>query len=225
MVVLVLLLGGCATHPTVSTSRMEPGDKKYGWSWSVENIFPYIWYRYGLTDKSDVGFRVGLPIYGTGIDYSRILYSKKNKWDVLNLAWSLNPNYNSDFTYYKFKQRISTEDKQGAISWWGLRMMYIPKGITDGSSTRIGLLFGGQPNEKWGYEIGYNHDFNSIPITNLFDFNWNDKVNNDADLYRRYGDTPHTDPASGLPTEYSRLTGISVRIFVNLRLPNSVNTD
>ena len=71
---------------------------------SLENIFPYLWYRKGISNRSDIGFRVGLPIYGSGFDYSRRLYEKENKWDMLNLAWSLNPNYNYDVTYYKFKQ-------------------------------------------------------------------------------------------------------------------------
>ncbi len=213
---ICIFLGGCATHPTVSTTPMDKGEKRYGWSWSAENVFPYLWYRYGLTDKDDIGLRIGPAIYGTGIDYSRILYSKKNKWDVINLAWSMNPNYNTDFTYYKFNQRMNKDNTPGAVSWWGLRMMYIAEGISGGTSTRIGFLLGGQPNDKWGYEIGYNHDFSSIPISNLFDFKWNDTVKNDPNLKRRYGDTPHTDPSSGLPTEYSRLTGISIRVFVNL---------
>ncbi len=216
IIFIIFILGGCATHPTVSTTPMVQGEKRYGWSWSAENVFPYLWYRYGLSDKDDIGIRVGPAIYGTGFDYSRILYTKDNKWDVMNLAWSLNPNYNTDFTYYKFKQRVNKNDTPGAISWWGLRMMYIAKGITGGSSSRIGFLLGGQPNDRWGYEIGYNHDFSSMPITNIFDFKWNDTVKNDVNLKRRYGDKPHTDPASGLPTEYSRLTGISFRVYVNL---------
>jgi hypothetical protein len=57
-----------------------------------------------------------------------------------------------------------------------------------------------------------------MPITNIFDFKWNDTVKNDVNLKRRYGDKPHTDPASGLPTEYSRLTGISFRVYVNLEM-------
>ena len=218
IIFIIFILGGCATHPTVSTTPMAQGEKRYGWSWSAENVFPYLWYRYGLSDKDDIGIRVGPAIYGTGFDYSRILYTKDNKWDVMNLAWSLNPNYNTDFTYYKFKQRVNKDDTPGAISWWGLRMMYIAKGITGGSSSRIGFLLGGQPNDRWGYEIGYNHDFSSMPITNIFDFKWNDTVKNDVNLKRRYGDKPHTDPASGLPTEYSRLTGISFRVYVNLEV-------
>ena len=218
IIFIIFILGGCATHPTVSTTPMAQGEKRYGWSWSAENVFPYLWYRYGLSDKDDIGIRVGPAIYGTGFDYSRILYTKDNKWDVMNLAWSLNPNYNTDFTYYKFKQRVNKDDTPGAISWWGLRMMYIAKGITGGSSTRIGFLIGVQPNDRGGYEIGYNHDFSSMPITNIFDFKWNDTVKNDVNLKRRYGDKPHTDPASGLPTEYSRLTGISFRVYVNLEV-------
>ena len=218
IIFIIFILGGCATHPTVSTTPMAQGEKRYGWRWSAENVFPYLWYRYGLSDKDDIGIRVGPAIYGTGFDYSRILYTKDNKWDVMNLAWSLNPNYNTDFTYYKFKQRVNKNDTPGAISWWGLRMMYIAKGITGGSSSRIGFLLGGQPNDRWGYEIGYNHDFSSMPITNIFDFKWNDTVKNDVNLKRRYGDKPHTDPASGLPTEYSRLTGISFRVYVNLEM-------
>ena len=225
IIFIIFILGGCATHPTVSTTPMAQGEKRYGWSWSAENVFPYLWYRYGLSDKDDIGIRVGPAIYGTGFDYSRILYTKDNKWDVMNLAWSLNPNYNTDFTYYKFKQRVNKDDTPGAISWWGLRMMYIAKGITGGSSSRIGFLLGGQPNDRWGYEIGYNHDFSSMPITNIFDFKWNDTVKNDVNLKRRYGDKPHTDPASGLPTEYSRLTGISFRVYVNLEKTPSTAAD
>ena len=64
--------------------------------------------------------------------------------------------------------------------------------------------------KKLGYELGYYHDFNSMPITSIFDLNWdfNSKENKD-----RYGDTPHKDPASGMPSEFSRLTGISFQLF------------
>lgn len=208
----LLLLAGCATHPTVSTERMAKGESQYGYTLSVENVFPFIWYRYALSDKSDVGFRVGLPIYGSGIDYSRLLYSKEDKWDVLNVAWSVNPNYNLDFTYYKFRQRKAKKTRPASTTWWGIRMMYIPKGMSGGRSNRLGLLLGGQPNQRFGYELGYYHDFNSMPITELFNFKW--KTDMDQTTKARYGDTPHT--AYGLPSEYSRLTGISVRVFINL---------
>ena len=83
----------------------EPGKVKKGYALSMENVFPSLWIRKGLTDKSEIGFRIGLPIYGTGIDYSRVVYQKENKWDLINLAWSLNPNFNFDATYYKFKTK------------------------------------------------------------------------------------------------------------------------
>ena len=70
----------------------------YGYTLSVENILPYAWFRYATSDISNIGFRIGLPVYGTGIDYSRLLYSKDNKWDILNVAWSFNPNHNIDIT-------------------------------------------------------------------------------------------------------------------------------
>jgi len=80
---IIFILGSCATHPTVSTTPMAQGEKRYGWSWSAENVFPYLWYRYGLSDKDDIGIRVGPAIYGTGFDYSRILYNKGNKWLII----------------------------------------------------------------------------------------------------------------------------------------------
>lgn len=209
---ILLILTGCASHPTISPQRLKPGETKRGYTLSTENLLPYLWWRKGLSDVSDVGFRIGLPIYGTGIDYSRVLYVKENKWDVLNLAWSLNPNYNMDVTYYKFK---SKEGKEGFLKtrWWGLRGMYIPKGISGGTSTRMGLLYGRQVSPRWGFEFGYYHDFSSIPITKLFDFQWDPEA---PENVQRFGDTPHVDPASGWPSEYARITGLSIMVFINL---------
>ncbi len=206
------ILVGCATHPTISPERLKPGETKRGYTLSTENFFPYLWYRKGLSDVSDVGFRIGLPIYGSGIDYSRVLYVKENKWDVLNLAWFLNPNYNIDVTYYKFK---ASKGREGfnKTRWWGIKGMVIPKGITGGTSTRMGLLYGMQSNPKWGMEFGYYHDFNSMPVTKLFDFQWDPRAPENA---ARFGDTPHIDPASGWPSEFARITGLSIMVFVNL---------
>jgi hypothetical protein len=64
--------------------------------------------------------------------------------------------------------------------------------------------------KKFGYEIGYYHDFSSMPITSLFDMSWDANSEKNKD---RYGDTPHKDPASGMPSEFSRLTGISFQLF------------
>jgi len=187
---------------------MAEGDVEYGYAFSVENVFPYLWYRKGISKRSDIGVRVGLPIYGSGLDYSRLLYEKENKWDMLNLAWSLNPNYNYDFTYYKFRQRQNKKTGAlGGTAWTGIRFMYIPKGISDKTSTRIGFLFGGKPGSKLSYEIGYFHDFSSMPISNVFRYPYVPEG--------RFTEFPHI-TKFGLPSENSRHTGFSLQVFFNL---------
>ena len=125
---IVIILSGCASHPKVSSQRMAEGDIEYGYAFSVENVLPYLWYRKGISKRSDIGVRVGLPIYGSGLDYSRLLYEKEHKWDILNLAWNVNPNFNFDATYYKFKTKKGND---GFLKsrWWGLRGMFIQNGI------------------------------------------------------------------------------------------------
>jgi len=205
---ICLILNGCASHPRVGSQRMAEGDVEYGYAFSVENVFPYLWYRKGISKRSDIGVRVGLPIYGSGLDYSRLLYEKENKWDMLNLAWSLNPNYNYDFTYYKFRQRQNKKTGAlGGTAWTGIRFMYIPKGISDKTSTRIGFLFGGKPGSKLSYEIGYFHDFSSMPISNVFSSSYVPEG--------RYTEFPHT-TKFGFPSENSRITGFSLQVFFNL---------
>ena len=205
---ICIILNGCASHPRVGSQRMVEGDIEYGYAFSVENVLPYLWYRKGISNRSDIGIRVGLPIYGSGLDYSRLLYEKENKWDMLNLAWSLNPNYNYDFTYYKFRQRQNK--KTGALqgtAWTGIRFMYIPKGISDKTSSRIGFLFGGKPGSKLSYEIGYYHDFSSMPISNIFSSSYGPEG--------RFTEFPHT-TKFGIPSENSRMTGFSLQVFFNL---------
>jgi len=205
---ICIILNGCASHPRVGSQRMAEGDVEYGYAFSVENVFPYLWYRKGISKRSDIGVRVGLPIYGSGLDYSRLLYEKENKWDMLNLAWSLNPNYNYDFTYYKFRQRQNKKTGAlGGTAWTGIRFMYIPKGISDKTSTRIGFLFGGKPGSKLSYEIGYFHDFSSMPIDKVFSFSYVPEG--------RFTEFPHI-TKFGLPSENSRITGFSLLVFFNL---------
>ena len=206
--VIAIILSGCASHPRVGSQRMAEGDVEYGYAFSVENVFPYLWYRKGISKRSDIGVRVGLPIYGSGLDYSRLLYEKENKWDMLNLAWSLNPNYNFDFTYYKFRQRQNKKTGElGGTAWTGIRFMHIPKGISGKTSTRIGILFGGKPGSKLSYEVGYFHDFSSMPISWLF--------KSDYEATGRFSEFPHT-TEFGLPSENSRITGFSLQVFFNL---------
>ena len=205
---IVIILSGCASHPKVSSQRMAEGDVEYGYAFSVENVFPYLWYRKGISKRSDIGVRVGLPIYGSGLDYSRLLYEKENKWDILNLAWSLNPNYNFDFTYYKFSQRKNKKTGAlGGTAWTGIRFMHIPEGINNKTSSRIGILFGGKPGSKLSYEVGYFHDFSSMPISWLF--------KSDYEATGRFSEFPHT-TEFGLPSENSRITGFSLQVFFNL---------
>ena len=205
---IVIILSGCASHPKVSSQRMAEGDVEYGYAFSVENVLPYLWYRKGISKRSDIGVRVGLPIYGSGLDYSRLLYEKEHKWDILNLAWNVNPNFNYDFTYYKFKQRYNKKtDMLGGTAWTGIRFMHISKGINDKTSTRIGLLFGGKPGSKLSYEVGYFHDFSSMPIGSLFSSSYEPEG--------RFAEFPHT-ADFGLPSENSRITGFSLQVFFNL---------
>ena len=210
-----LFLFGCASHPTINHHLPEPGKVKKGYALSTENVFPYLWIRKGLTDKSEIGFRVGLPIYGTGIDYSRVVYQKENKWDLINLAWSLNPNFNFDATYYKFKTKKGND---GFLKsrWWGLRGMFIQNGITNHASNRLGILMGFQGNARWGMEFGYFHDPTSMPITELLNPKWDPT---DEGVSPRFNDKPMKDSATGFPSEYSRLTGLSISIFFDLDAP------
>ena len=207
--VIAIILSGCASHTRVSSQRMAKGDVEYGYAFSVENVFPYLWYRKGISKRSDIGVRVGLPIYGSGLDYSRLLYEKENKWDILNLAWSLNPNYNFDFTYYKFSQRKNKKTGAlGGTAWTGIRFMHISEGINNKTSSRIGILFGGKPGSKLSYEVGYFHDFSSMPISYLFKSDFETEGG-------RFSEFPHT-TEFGLPSENSRITGFSLQVFFNL---------
>ena len=205
---IIMILNGCASHPRVATKRMEVGEVEYGYAFSIENIFPYLWYRKGISDRSDIGFRVGLPIYGSGLDYSRLLYEKENKWDMLNIGWSLNPNSNYDVTYYKFKHGKNKKNKQNPSStWMGLRFMYIPNGISDKTSSRIGLLFGRNSGKKISFELGYYHDFSSMPIGDIFSLKYKPEG--------RFVELPHT-TKFGFPSENSRIVGLSLQLFFNL---------
>ncbi|UCH62215.1 MAG: hypothetical protein JSU77_10455 [Fidelibacterota bacterium] len=196
-----------------------------GYTLSAENVLPMLFFRRGLTDNWDLGLRLGLPIYGSGIDISRLLVEKNERSDVLNLACSLNPNYNLDFTYYRVSHRTKVdEEKKRAVRrlrYYGLRGMFIPNGIGEGRSARIGILIGGAPAVKgedsenlprfyrFQWEIGYFHDFSSMPLRAVLSPLPFDK---DHELWdERFADYPHTTD-SGLPSEHHRLTGLSIRI-------------
>ena len=217
LLILVILWGsGCASHPPVLPKEITKGDTHMGFTFSIENVIPVAWVRRGLNQYTDIGLRLGLPISGSGIDINRILFKKDRKWDVLNLAYNIAPNSSIDFTYYKFKQaKKAKEGKSLGVSWRGYRGMYIPQGVSKGESLRLGLLYGRRIGEKYGIELGYFHDFRSIPILELFNFNWDP---NDPDTIEDYGPgyKNYEHKYNGFPSEYSRLTGLSFQLFMYL---------
>ena len=196
-----LVLLGCAAHPTISPIALEPGETYTAVTFSMENVFPMFVYRRGLTEISDIGVRIGLPIYGSGIDYSRRVFEHENSYDLLNMGFSFTPNSSFDLTYYTIR---TFPKKPGNAFYTGFRGMFIPNGISDSESFRIGLLTGLYINRIWGVELGYFHDFDrGQPIENLFDME------------------PKNDPKYpaitdfGLPSEYSRLVGLSFQITLS----------
>ena len=234
-IISTLIIIGCASHPVVHPGSLKKGEQVWGYSLAAENIFPVMWFRKGLDQNTELGYRVGMPLYGTGIDLSRVVMRKENKWDVMNFAWSYNPNRNVDITYYRFKEssggllsRLNKKKKSSSsVSWKGTRFMLIPEGITpdNNSSMRIGFLKGGKISEKFGYEIGYYHDFNSMPLSKVFDTKWNVTGENwktstrlDSSYNGRYADYDPMYPGkgSGSPSEYSRATGLSLQVFYYL---------
>ena len=153
----VLFLVGCASHPVVHPGALKKNEQVWGYALAAENIFPVVWFRKGLDQNTELGYRLGLPIYGTGIDLSRVVMRKENAWDVMNFAWSYNPNRNFDITYYRFKEKtggllskmMKKKKSSSSVSWKGTRFMLIPEGITpdNKSSMRVGFLRGGKISE------------------------------------------------------------------------------
>ena len=106
LLLLALCLQSCASHPVVNPHLPEAGKTKRGYAVSLENVAPFLWYRVGISDKSELGLRLGLPIYGSGIDYSRLLYKKNNKWNnYRQLIFCCPPN--SFFFYPPYKRFYS----------------------------------------------------------------------------------------------------------------------
>ena len=216
LIAIILWGSGCASHPSVFPQMPEKGVTNMGFTFSVENLIPVIWARHGLGQYTDLGIRVGIPLSGTGIDLNRILFKRGRKWDVFNVAYNLAPNSSFDFTYYKFKgaKRITKKNPFG-VAWTGYRCMLIPKGVSGGQSVRFGMLYGRRLSTKWGFEVGYFHDFRSMPFSKVMTSNWDPTdttiVNDYGYGYKKY---PHE--YEGLPSEYSRAAGMSLQFFMYL---------
>ena len=216
LIAIILWGSGCASHPSVFPQMPEKGVTNMGFTFSVENLIPVIWARHGLGQYTDLGIRVGIPFSGTGIDLNRVLFKRDRKWDVFNVAYNLAPNSSFDFTYYKFKgaKRITKKNPFG-VAWTGYRCMLIPKGVSGGQSVRFGMLYGRRLSKKWGFEVGYFHDFRSMPFSKVMTSNWDPTdttiVNDYGYGYKKY---PHE--YEGLPSEYSRAAGMSLQFFMYL---------
>ena len=216
LIAIILWGSGCASHPPVFPQMPEKGVTNMGFTFSVENLIPVIWARHGLGQYTDLGIRVGIPFSGTGIDLNRVLFKRDRKWDVFNVAYNLAPNSSFDFTYYKFKgaKRITKKNPFG-VAWTGYRCMLIPKGVSGGQSVRFGMLYGRRLSTKWGFEVGYFHDFRSMPFSKVMTSNWDPTdttiVNDYGHGYKKY---PHE--YEGLPSEYSRAAGMSLQFFMYL---------
>jgi len=232
---LGMFIAGCASHPVVHPGKLRKNEKVYGYALSTENIIPILWFRKGLDADTEIGYRIGLPISGSGVDLSRVLLRHENKWDVMNLAWSLTPNNNFDITYYRFKEKEGSsgifkkkkKKKSSRVLWSGGRFMVIPDGVNQDKtpSLRFGFLKGGKLSERFGYEVGYYHDFNSMPFSSVFDTKWNITGNKwkestrlDSSWNGKYDDYDPMFPGKGkgTPSEYSRMTGLSIQLFYYL---------
>ncbi|MBN2600923.1 MAG: hypothetical protein JXR87_02900 [Candidatus Marinimicrobia bacterium] len=199
--IVLLLLWGCAAHPTISPVPLKEDETRTSITFSFENILPVFVYRKGLSDVSDFGIRVGLPIYGSGIDYSRTVFQRGDFNDIINFAYSLTPNSSFDMTYYSVR---TFPIKPGNAFYTGFRAMYIPKGINGNESIRVGALLGLMISNKVGIEMGYFHDLDKgQPIEKIVSMQ------------------PENDPRYpaitdfGFPSENSRLVGLSLQVSLS----------
>jgi hypothetical protein len=201
ILIVSLVLFGCAAHPTISPIPLKRGESYSAITFSFENVLPVFVYRKGLSEVSDVGFRLGLPIYGSGIDYSRTVFQRRDSHDVINFGFSWTPNSSIDMTYYSIR---TFPKKPGNAVYTGFRAMYIPRGINDRESLRVGALGGLRFNNKVGLELGYFHDLDKgQPIEKIFSM----EPENDA----RYPAMT----AFGFPSENSRLVGLSLQVSLS----------
>lgn len=153
----LLILAGCAGHSTITTDPLAPGEKVRMLSFSTETVIPVMTWRRGLTDRSNLGLHLGIPVYGTGIDYSyHLRQDERGRGDIINFGVFMTPNANVDFTYYKIGS-LGKANRFHPIFGW--RIMYIPSGIQGQQSVRFGFLTGLSVNDKLHIELGYFHDF------------------------------------------------------------------
>ena len=190
LIALILFFIACSAHPTINPIPLKKGKTQKFITFSSETGIPIFSIRKGLTKFTSIGTHIGLPLYGSGFDISRILNQNKTNYSLINASWnySMNPSY--DFTLYSFKKN---KRRKNIITYTGYRGMIIPEGVSMGSSLRFGLILGYYKINSWGYEIGYLHDF--IQET---ESNSDESTSND----------------SGIPDEKNSLTGVVFRIYI-----------
>ena len=91
-------------------------------------------------------------------------------------------------------------------------------GLDTRSLIRTGVISGLQQL----LEFGYFHDPSSVPLKQLFNPKYDPKS---PDNPPRFADKPMKDSTTGFPSEYSRLTGLSLSIFFDLDAPKNKNDE
>ncbi|MCF7796570.1 MAG: hypothetical protein K9N11_05530 [Lentisphaeria bacterium] len=202
MIGLLLAITACTSHPLIMPEPLKPGERFAGYMLSVENALPQYVFRWGLSERADLGLRLGLPpTQGNGIDLSYKLIELNDRIHLVNLGGSIgvDQNNNVSVTYLNSKKSPRKEKiRQGRkvfykvsntqfnYRYFGMRYLLIPSGMIGDRVHRFGFLYGLNRNHRWGAELGYFHDFaGGEKLTPL-----------------------------GRPSEHAAITGLSVRFWI-----------
>ena len=196
-ILIITPLLNCSGHSTISPKTLKKGQSYQAITYSFDSMVPIYTYRKGISNKTDLGISLGFPIYGSGINMTRLLNKNGRKSTLLNVGFSYALNSSFDFTLFN-----TNNVRRGVITYYGTRLLLIPNGISGNKSLRFGLLLGNYTIGKMGFEFGYFHDFSSMPITKVFSSEYIPEGG--------YKDFPHM--INGIPSEYSRMAGISIRV-------------
>ena len=174
------ILVNCTSHAVITPEPLKSGESYYGMAFSVENVLPQVVVRRGLSDKADMGLRIGLlPVHGSGVDLSLLLRDEGKRLHTLNLAATYAEQSAFEATYYnvKRKERTKTVRRDGKVfkqtdtkifnyGYTGLRYMYLPTGYWGDKVSLFGVLYGMNFKGDWGLEMGYFHDFSGrVPVS------------------------------------------------------------
>jgi len=170
---LIILLGlvfiSCTSHPLIFPEPLKYGESFQGIILSAENVAPQYVYRRGLSDRMDLGVRIGFPpVHGSGVDWSLLMLAHEGRFHTLNFGYTYAEQQTWDLTYLNSKRRwgkkaiikkgkryIVKDESRPNYSFFGLRYMYISNGIWKKSATRMGFLYGMNYSHRWGWEVGY----------------------------------------------------------------------